>query len=65
MTYREYQDYLVDRVYEAREKFETAKTVEEKLSLAEPYKTALRNLADFLMTANVPEKVEVQGAGAP
>ena len=63
MTYDEYQDQLLDCVYEAREMFERARTAEEKLALAEPYKLALRDLELFLLSGTVPEKPKAAAAG--
>lgn len=58
-TYREYEDYLLDRVYEARERYEHATTSEDKVALTELYRLALRDLEDFLKTARIPGKPKV------
>lgn len=67
VSYREYEDYLLDRVFEAREKYERAKTAGEKESMADGYRDALHRLADFLATGSIPgtdEAAYSEGAGS-
>jgi len=59
LSYREYEDHLLDRLYEVRERYEHATTYEDKLALGEQYRVALCDLEGFLTTAKIPEKPKV------
>jgi hypothetical protein len=63
VSYREYEDYLLDRVFEAREKYQHARTSEEKESLADAYRDALHRLADLIATGKIPGTDEAAHGG--